>query len=60
MVGRLGVLSRYVDVVRLWANPDCGLKTRGWKEVEAALQNLVATAKQARQQVDKDGKLAGQ
>jgi 5-methyltetrahydropteroyltriglutamate--homocysteine methyltransferase len=29
---------------RLWANPDCGLKTRGWREVEAALTNLVEAA----------------
>lgn len=32
----------------LFINPDCGLKTRGWKEVEAALVNLVAAAKWAR------------
>jgi 5-methyltetrahydropteroyltriglutamate--homocysteine methyltransferase len=29
---------------RLWANPDCGLKTRGWPETEAALANLVEAA----------------
>ena len=33
---------------RLWINPDCGLKTRAWPEVEAALQNMVAVAKQLR------------
>jgi len=33
---------------RLWINPDCGLKTRGWPEVEAALQNMVAVARQLR------------
>lgn len=33
---------------QLWVNPDCGLKTRGWPEVEAALSNLVEAAKQAR------------
>ena len=33
---------------RLWVNPDCGLKTRGWPEVEAALQNMVAVARQLR------------
>ncbi|QPK79195.1 5-methyltetrahydropteroyltriglutamate--homocysteine S-methyltransferase [Corynebacterium lizhenjunii] len=26
---------------RLWINPDCGLKTRGYKETEAALRNMV-------------------
>ncbi len=29
---------------RVWANPDCGLKTRGYPEVKASLQNLVAAA----------------
>jgi len=33
---------------RLWVNPDCGLKTRGWPEVEAALTELVAGAARAR------------
>ncbi|GIX28782.1 MAG: hypothetical protein KatS3mg123_2663 [Burkholderiales bacterium] len=33
---------------RLWVNPDCGLKTRGWPEVEAALKNMVAAAKALR------------
>jgi 5-methyltetrahydropteroyltriglutamate--homocysteine methyltransferase len=31
-----------------WLNPDCGLKTRGWAEVEQALGELVATAKELR------------
>jgi len=30
-------------------NPDCGLKTRGWKETEASLQNLTNAAKWARE-----------
>ncbi|KAA1466330.1 cobalamin-independent methionine synthase [Dentipellis sp. KUC8613] len=33
----------------LFVNPDCGLKTRGWKETEASLSNLVAAARWARQ-----------
>lgn len=33
----------------LWVNPDCGLKTRKWPETKAALINLVAAAKQARE-----------
>ncbi|KAJ7590964.1 cobalamin-independent synthase [Mycena floridula] len=33
----------------LFVNPDCGLKTRGWKETEASLINLVAGAKWARE-----------
>lgn len=33
---------------RLWINPDCGLKTRGWVEVEAALKNMVQVAHELR------------
>ena len=33
---------------RLWVNPDCGLKTRGWPETEAALVQMVAAARQLR------------
>jgi len=32
----------------LWVNPDCGLKTRGWPETEAALRNMVQAAQLAR------------
>ncbi|AGO28232.1 cobalamin-independent homocysteine transmethylase [Candidatus Tremblaya phenacola PAVE] len=28
----------------VWANPDCGLKTRTWNQVEASLKNLVQAA----------------
>lgn len=30
-----------IPAERLWVNPDCGLKTRGWPEVEAALRAMV-------------------
>ncbi|PRZ40483.1 methionine synthase (B12-independent) [Antricoccus suffuscus] len=33
---------------RLWANPDCGLKTRGYGEVRETLANLVAAAQKVR------------
>jgi 5-methyltetrahydropteroyltriglutamate--homocysteine methyltransferase len=33
---------------RLWVNPDCGLKTRAYQEVVAALRNLVEAAAQLR------------
>ena len=36
---------------QLWVNPDCGLKTRGWKEVKPALKNMVEAAKQMRTKV---------
>ncbi|NYT57513.1 5-methyltetrahydropteroyltriglutamate--homocysteine S-methyltransferase [Alcaligenaceae bacterium] len=33
---------------RLWVNPDCGLKTRGWPETEAALVAMVKAAQTLR------------
>ena len=33
---------------RLWINPDCGLKTRDWPEVEEALTNMVQVARELR------------
>ncbi|THU75960.1 hypothetical protein K435DRAFT_787432 [Dendrothele bispora CBS 962.96] len=39
-----------LDQQLFFVNPDCGLKTRGWKETEASLINLVEAAKWARQQ----------
>lgn len=44
----LALLLKAADGIpaqHLWVNPDCGLKTRGWAEVKAALTNLVDTAK---------------
>ena len=37
-----------VPVERLWVNPDCGLKTRGWPETEAALSRMVQAAQRLR------------
>ncbi|TWP48499.1 5-methyltetrahydropteroyltriglutamate--homocysteine S-methyltransferase [Lentzea tibetensis] len=39
---------RAVPGDRLWVNPDCGLKTRGYAEVEPALRNLVAATLRVR------------
>jgi 5-methyltetrahydropteroyltriglutamate--homocysteine methyltransferase len=33
---------------RLWINPDCGLKTRDWPEVDKALKNMVQAARRLR------------
>ncbi|MGE9553199.1 5-methyltetrahydropteroyltriglutamate--homocysteine S-methyltransferase [Erwinia amylovora] len=33
---------------RLWVNPDCGLKTRGWTETRQALANMVEAAQNLR------------
>jgi 5-methyltetrahydropteroyltriglutamate--homocysteine methyltransferase len=37
-----------VEPDRLWVNPDCGLKTRGYTEVTPALRNLVEAARLVR------------
>ncbi|MFD5393616.1 5-methyltetrahydropteroyltriglutamate--homocysteine S-methyltransferase [Streptomyces sp. NPDC127097] len=37
-----------IPAERLWVNPDCGLKTRGWPEVREALENLVTAAREVR------------
>jgi 5-methyltetrahydropteroyltriglutamate--homocysteine methyltransferase len=39
---------------QIWVNPDCGLKTRGWPEVEQALVNMVSAAKKARSEMGPD------
>ena len=41
--------EKVIPVDQLWVNPDCGLKTRGWAEVEPALINLVKAAKALRE-----------
>jgi len=35
----------YIPIQRLWVNPDCGLKTRTWKETNESLINMVKAAK---------------
>ncbi|MFE3876769.1 5-methyltetrahydropteroyltriglutamate--homocysteine S-methyltransferase [Kitasatospora sp. NPDC059146] len=37
-----------IPAERLWVNPDCGLKTRGWPETRASLESLVAAARRLR------------
>ncbi len=41
-----------VPATRLWVNPDCGLKTRGYAEVEPSLRNMVAAAHRVRGAAD--------
>ena len=43
--------ARRIPVERLWVNPDCGLKTRGWPETEAALANMVSAARLLRNEL---------
>jgi len=52
MVNLITKAQRHVPVERLWVNPDCGLKTRGWKETKLALENMVNAAKQLRKEYE--------
>ncbi|QPI63472.1 5-methyltetrahydropteroyltriglutamate--homocysteine S-methyltransferase [Vreelandella venusta] len=49
MVALMEKALEKIPADRLWVNPDCGLKTRGWAEVEPALANMVEAANQLRQ-----------
>ncbi|GGI18342.1 5-methyltetrahydropteroyltriglutamate--homocysteine S-methyltransferase [Oxalicibacterium faecigallinarum] len=48
MVNLMKKAAERVPAERLWVNPDCGLKTRGWAEVTPALTNMVAAARELR------------
>jgi hypothetical protein len=48
----IALLERAMTVIpaeRIWVNPDCGLKTRGWPEVEAALINMMRATRLVRE-----------
>ena len=44
IAGLLRKAAEYIPRDRLWANPDCGLKTRDWPEVLPSLRRMVAAA----------------
>ncbi len=57
----VGLLVRACDVIppgRVWVNPDCGLKTRGWPETEAALRSMVEAAHRMRRRLDNSKPMA--
>jgi 5-methyltetrahydropteroyltriglutamate--homocysteine methyltransferase len=58
MVALLERAAQVIPPERLWINPDCGLKTRGWPEVEAALANMVEAAERLRRKLDPQRKAA--
>lgn len=48
------VLEKAVEMLgseNVWVNPDCGLKTRNWKEVDISLERLVKAAKAYRKKI---------
>lgn len=48
IVVALKLMLTKIERDKLWVNPDCGLKTRGWEETDASLRNMVAAALQVR------------
>ena len=48
IVAALKLMLTKIDRDKLWVNPDCGLKTRGWEETDASLRNMAAAALQVR------------
>ena len=53
MVALMQEAAQHIAPQRLWVNPDCGLKTRGWPETEAALKAMVAATQAMRVKVEK-------
>jgi 5-methyltetrahydropteroyltriglutamate--homocysteine methyltransferase len=47
-VEELRTILRVIPPEQVWANPDCGLKTRRWEEVRPSLAHLVEAAHQVR------------
>ena len=48
MTERLHHFREFMDSGDLWVNPDCGLKTRGWEEIERQLGDMVSAAREMR------------
>jgi methionine synthase II (cobalamin-independent) len=47
----IGLLKKALQVLprkQVWVNPDCGLKTRGWPELQESLTNMVLAARKTR------------
>ncbi len=58
MAALLEKAAEVVPVEHLWVNPDCGLKTRGWPETEAALRHMVQAAQVVRERLLEEAALA--
>lgn len=51
IVATIKTMLTKIEKDKLWINPDCGLKTRGIKETDASLNNLVRATKIVREQI---------
>ena len=46
-------ILKFLDLKKVWINPDCGLKTRQYPEVIKSLENMVKAAKKFRKELSK-------
>jgi 5-methyltetrahydropteroyltriglutamate--homocysteine methyltransferase len=51
MTELLEAAAKVLEPEQIWVNPDCGLKTRSWDEVEPSLRNMVEAANQLREEL---------
>jgi 5-methyltetrahydropteroyltriglutamate--homocysteine methyltransferase len=51
MAELLRLAAQVLEPEQIWVDPDCGLKTRRYEEVEPSLKNMVAAAKQLREEL---------
>jgi len=54
MLRLLEKAAETIPLERLWVNPDCGLKTRGWTETQTALANMVEAARRLRARAEQE------
>jgi 5-methyltetrahydropteroyltriglutamate--homocysteine methyltransferase len=55
MAGLLRKAAAVLPIENLWVNPDCGLKTRAWKEVIPSLKNMSKAAAVLREEYSQTG-----
>lgn len=48
MVEQIKAFLEVFPKEKLWINPDCGLKTRGWSETKEALKNMISAVQTVR------------
>jgi len=51
IISLLEKASYFFPLKNIWVNPDCGLKTRKWKETDASLNNMIEAARNVRNRI---------
>ncbi len=49
---KLRTFLKHLEADQIWVNPDCGLKTRGWKEVLPSLNHIVDAVEELREELE--------